>query len=234
MAAEALDHLPEDDPAALRSRRDLQRVHRAMGTRTILRRALRNMTVERREAPVRILELGAGDGSLMLGVAHARLPSWSQVELSLLDRQALVSDATLAGYRAAGWSARNEVVDVFAWASQPADASQRWDLIVANLFMHHFEPPELATLLGAIEARCTCFFACEPRRSRLALVGSHLVGLIGANAVTRNDAVLSVRAGFRDRDLSTLWPGGTADWTLHERAAGPFSHCFTALRREAD
>ena len=33
---ETLDHLSESDPRAMRSRRDLQRVHRVMGTRSIV------------------------------------------------------------------------------------------------------------------------------------------------------------------------------------------------------
>ena len=38
---ETLDHLDENDARAIRSRRDLQRVHRVMRTRSILLRALR-------------------------------------------------------------------------------------------------------------------------------------------------------------------------------------------------
>jgi hypothetical protein len=47
--------------------------------------------------------------------------------------------------------------------------------------------------------------------------------------VTRHDAVVSVRAGFADRELSALWPSGMT-WTLRERARGLFSHCFVASR----
>lgn len=72
VAAEVLDGLAADDPAAMRSRRDLRRVHRAMGTRSIAVRALKAMTVSwRKTPPRRVLELGAGDGTLMLGVARA-------------------------------------------------------------------------------------------------------------------------------------------------------------------
>ena len=36
-------------------------------------------------APLRVLEIGAGDGSLMLGIAQALAPAWPKVELTLLD-----------------------------------------------------------------------------------------------------------------------------------------------------
>ncbi|HEU4708590.1 MAG TPA: hypothetical protein VFS17_04690, partial [Methylophilaceae bacterium] len=76
------------------------------------------------------------------------------------------------------------------------------------------------------------FVACEPRRSWFALGGSRLVGLLGANDVTREDAVLSVKAGFRERELSSLWPHAGHSWELHECAAGLFSHCFIATRSD--
>jgi len=237
VAAETLDGLAEDDPAAMRSRRDLQRAHRVMGTRGIVVQALRTLTASRPAgAPLRILELGAGDGSLMLGVARALRGKGPAVELRLLDRQALVDSATVASYADAGWTATPQVVDVFDWAASddtppPGRGTPAgWDVIVANLFLHHFEGAPLASLLAAIASRTGRFFACEPRRARLALAGSHLIGAIGANAVTREDAVLSVHAGFRDKEISVLWPMREAGWTLNEYPAGLFSHCFSAER----
>ncbi|VWX61154.1 conserved hypothetical protein [Burkholderiales bacterium 8X] len=233
VTAEVLDHLPVDDPAAIRSRRDLRVIHRAMGTRSILRRAMRGIEAKRAEGQLRLLELGAGEGKLLLDRARGSKSDGRGAELTLLDRQAVVDDATLSAYAACGWKARARIVDVFAWAAEPVDPGQRWDLVVANLFMHHFEAPELRQLLAAIEARADCFVAIEPRRGRLALAASHLVVLLGANAVTREDAVLSVRAGFTGDELSRLWPGRRGDWRLTERSAWPFSHCFVAERREA-
>ncbi len=239
VTAETLDGLAENDPAAMRSRRDLQRIHWLMGTRGIMARALQRLLASRpAAAPLRLLELGAGDGSLMLGVARALGTQWPAVEITLLDRQDLVTRATLDSYARLGWTASPQVVDVFDWASTPLPAVQapgaHFDVIVANLFLHHFEGPELATLLAAIESRTPRFLACEPRRAGLALAGSHLVGAIGANAVTREDAVLSVHAGFRGKELSALWPGDPSFWTLEEMPAGVFSHCFLAQRSGYD
>jgi len=231
---ETLDGLAESDPSAMRSRRDLQRIHRVMGTRTIVAQALRKLAARQPPArPLRILELGAGDGSLMLGVARASGPKIAGVELTLLDRQRLVSQARLADYADAGWRAGSDVRDVFDWAAAPG----RWDIIVSNLFLHHFKGRQLHALLTAIESSSEGFFACEPRRGRLALAASHLVGAIGANAVTREDAVLSVHAGFRGTELSQGWPrpsGSGREWALDEYPAGLFSHCFCAMRRDSN
>ena len=238
--AEALDGLVEDDPVAMRSRRDLQRVHRFMGTRSIVLRALRGWSMPRGAAtPLRVLELGAGDGSLMLGVARALAPTWPRVELTLLDRQALITPAIIKQYAEAGWSAASRTVDVLDWVAGPTASlpisgrPEHWDVIIANLFLHHFEERQLAALLRAIAARSDHFFACEPRRARFALAGSHLIGTIGANAVTRQDAVLSVHAGFRDGELTSLWPTGNGSWNLQEHSAGLFSHRLLAERSRA-
>jgi hypothetical protein len=238
VAPETLDLLSEDDERAMRSRRDLRRVHAAMGTRPILRRTLRRLALARdRAVPLRVLELGAGDGTLMLGLARSMAHEWPAVELTLLDRQRLVVPSTLDGYAALGWMATPCTVDVLDWAAMPetalgpvtSRAHAPWDLIIANLFIHHFAGAALDTVLAAVAAQASRFVACEPRRSWLALAGSHLVLAIGANAVTREDAVLSVHAGFRDQELSQRWPAPVG-WRLEERGAGLFSHCFTATR----
>jgi hypothetical protein len=223
---ETLDHLAENDPRAMRSRADLRRINRIMGTRGIMLRALRKAV----PAPRRIIELGAGDGTLMLGLAAQLAAQWPAVHLTLLDRQNLVAPQTIAALRDLGWQVEILTVDVLAWLAQPV-THQRYDLVMANLFVHHFDHAHLAPMLAAIAARADALFVCEPRRAWLPLWGSRLVGLIGANAVTREDAVLSVRAGFAGNELSTLWPHEHRSWRLHEYAAGLFSHCFLAMRQ---
>lgn len=231
VSGEMLDTLAADDPHAMRSRTDLRRIHRVMGSCGIVRRALENMLAsQHRPSSLRVLELGAGDGTLMLEVARAFSSRWSPVRITLLDRQPLTSRSTIEGYAGVFWTAVPLTVDVFDWVHTPTalnpELAPHWDLIVANLFLHHFSDAQLAQLMDAISTRTTLFFACEPRRSQLALAGSHLVGLIGCNAITRVDAVLSVRAGFRNKELTHLWPNSSGNWNVTEYSAGLFSHCL--------
>lgn len=221
---ETLDALGAHDPAAQRSRRDLRRVHRAMGTLAIVLRALDRAVIG---APRSILELGAGDGSMLLRVAQQRAKNWPAVSVTLLDRQAVVGEQTLRDLRDLGWTPSVVTADVFDWLERPHAA--QWDIVIANLFVHHFSPPELERLLSGVAARTRVFVCCEPRRGAVPLLCSHVVGLLGAGAVTREDAVLSVHAGFRGRELSAAWPrdGG---WHLNEYPAWPFIHCFMASR----
>jgi hypothetical protein len=176
----------------------------------------------------------------MLGVARSLTPVWPKVELTLLDRQTLLDRAIVESYAEVGWTATAKVIDVLDWAASSSDkrssgdVHSRWDLIVANLFLHHFEGAQLKLLFGAIKASTDRFFACEPHRAWLALAGSHLLGAIGASAITREDAVLSVHAGFRDKELTTMWPAHGVEWRVQEYSAGLFSHCFRAERIEAN
>jgi SAM-dependent methyltransferase len=226
---ETLDHLAPDDPVAQRSRRDLRRVNAFMGARRILARALDRVTRENQRRALRIVELGCGDGRLMLDVARHRGERWPAATIDLLDRQPIVDAATVAAYADAGWRARPVAADVLDWADD-ADG-ERWDVVVANLFLHHFEGAALGCLLAGCARRADALAACEPRRSRLALGASHLIFFLGANAVTRNDGVLSVRAGFVANELAAAWPGAAGAWRLDEYDDGLFTHCFCAAWR---
>lgn len=244
VTAETLDQLSPNDPIAIRSRRDLMRVHSAMRTRSIVAQGWQSLVPpDFASKPLRILEIGAGDGTLLLGVARSLTPCWPRVQLTLLDRVDIVTPATLAAYAELGWAAHVLKADVLDWAALPekcvtdsgsANAWSRWDLVSTALFLHHFEDKQLDLLLARIELRSDRFFACEPKRSWQALVGSHLVGAIGANAVTREDAVLSVRAGFGANEITARWPQVGNTWCTQEFAAGLFSHCFSAQRTGAD
>jgi hypothetical protein len=225
LEAETLDHLGEDDPRAIRSRRDLRRINRIMGN-TVIVDSLLNGSLS--HPPLRMAELGAGDGSLLLWIARRRARSWPGVTVTLVDRQELLSAPMRAAFADLGWTVHVDALDVFAWLE--GKDHPRYDAIFANLFVHHFETEALTRLFHAIASITQCFVACEPRRSRIPLLASHLVGAVGANAVTRRDAVLSVRAGFRDRELSTCWPDN-GEWHTIERDARLFSHTFVAVRR---
>jgi SAM-dependent methyltransferase len=226
---EALDELDPEDPRAQRSRRDLQRVHRAMGSLAILRNSVSRLRLA--APPKSIVELGAGDGTLLLRLARALKPQWEGVALTLLDRQRVVDLKTLENYRKIGWRVQVVCEDALVWANEPA--TKRYDLCITTLFLHHFKDRDLHALLTGVAARSEAFIASEPRRDRLADLGSHLVGLLGTNAVTRADAIKSVAAGFTRDEISTAWPKGEDNWWIQEFRALPFSHCFLAARDRA-
>ena len=219
---EWLDTMPADDPRAIRTRSDLVRINWVMQHRWIIQNTLHRALT----APRRIVELGAGDGTLMLRLARTLAKYWDPVSVVLVDRQPAVSKKTVEAFNRLGWEVTTVTADVFDWLDRPE--AKTCDAMLANLFLHHFKPPELATLLALAAPRAQHFLACEPRRSRLALGLSHLVWLLGCGPVTYHDAVISVRAGFTSDELTTLWP--QSGWQLQERAIGPLTHFFYARR----
>ena len=175
----------------------------------------------------RVVELGAGDGSFLLKVARRLAPQVKRMSVVLVDRQNAVETQTCHEFAKFGWNVECVRADVFDWLwharTEPGTG------MVANLFLHHFDEEELKTLFRHISVQSNFFAACEPRRAPLALSASRLIGVIGCNSVSRHDAPISVRAGFRGHELSALWPEPNG-WQLDEHEAGLFSHCFLAQR----
>jgi len=224
---ELLDELPATDPRAVQSRKDLRRVNAWMGHGGIMAPALRS-TCNGRTAR-RIVELGAGDGSFLLGVARRLAASWQGSSAVLLDRLSIVPPETCRGFAALGWRTEILEAEALGWLEQPI--APTCDAMLANLFLHHFPEVQLAGLLRAAARHARVFIALEPRRSQRSLRFSRWLWLLGCNPVTRHDAPVSVRAGFAGQELSRLWPAGPG-WTLQECPAGWCSHLFVAQRRD--
>ena len=220
---ELLDELPADDRRAIHSRRDLQKINALMGHARAIARVLANTS------PKSIVELGAGDGTLLLKLAKRVAPRWKPLRVVLVDRQQLLSPHTQSEFAALSWDVEALSMDVFDWLDRPnAEPS---DVTIASLFLHHFENEDLRRLLCRAASQTRMFVACEPRRSNFALTAAGLLPLIGCNGLTRHDATISVRAGFANQELSVLWPRDDA-WHLTEHQEGWFSHCFIAQRMQ--
>jgi hypothetical protein len=222
---EWLDLLPAEDPRARRSRRDLKRINALMfQTRTMARLLFKHSGGKR---PRRIIELGGGDGTFMLALARKLAARWVGVRVTLVDQQDIVEERTRRAFSGLGWRLENVKADVFEFLRE----AEPVDIVTANLFLHHFNGEPLRHLLSSTARLTRLFAAAEPRRSAPSLVASRLLIAIGANDVTRHDAPASVRAGFRERELSALW-SDEGRWELHERLALPFTHAFAARRLE--
>src|SRR5690606_650917 len=164
-----------------------------------------------REPPAFLAALGCGDGRLVLALATKLAPRWPPLTLHLVDRQPAVSDATLAALAGLGWQPRVVRADAETWAREMPPAG----VVITNLFLHHLDEGQLERLFGWLAENAAVVAACEPRRSRLALSASRLLGLAGCGPVARNDAVAGVRSGFAGRDLGRLWPR-SREWRVHE------------------
>jgi hypothetical protein len=221
---EILDVLPPGDSRAIHSRRDLRLINRWMRNASHLWNAMRMLNPQ----PRTIVELGSGDGTLMLRIAALAANTWKEpVRLLLLDKEPVTTRDTLESFAKLGWTTEVVRANLHDWAETTSTNSI--DLIVANLFLHHFSDEELRLLFSRIAPRTRAFVACEPIRSRPALLATYCLWILGCNHVTRNDATISVRAGFRNHELSDLWPKPSS-FALAEGPAGYASHIFRASK----
>jgi hypothetical protein len=246
---ELLDELPPDDPYALGSRRDLVRLNAWMGHSRLMARTLepsgpgprttdhgtkRSAVSDQWSVALsssrRLVELGAGDGQFLLSVAQRLSSAWKGTTAFLVDRHSVVSPDTQQAFKALGWCLELIEADVFDWLNRPTVGF--CDVVLANLFLHHFAAAQLTRLMSGAAHLANTFVALEPHRATWPLTCSHFVWLIGCNRVTQNDAPVSVRAGFAGDELSRYWPED-GRWALEERRAGWCSHLFTA-RRNSD
>ena len=213
---ELLDELPATDPRAIHSRRDLRRINALMGNAgPIIRFVGDFLKLRKTKSPLVIAEIGGGDGNIVMQVA-SRI---AVREVLLVDREplepAVPADSKVTLVKA----------DIFEWLEK----APRVDVMIANLFLHHFTDAQLREMLRLCSERCHCFAASEPRRSAMAEWFSRRVGLIGCNEVTRHDAEISVRAGFNGAELSTLW-SAERQWRIREGRVGLVTHFFGAMR----
>lgn len=191
---EILDHLAADDAEALRSRRDLRRINFLMGNERWVLAAARGFPEAAEQG---IVEIGAGDG-MLCGKLARRFPQADVAAYDLAPRPAVL-EARVA------WQ-RGDLFEV------PAPA--RGGLLVANLFLHHFEGEALAALGRWMENFEVLVFN-EPDRCRT----PHVLGALmhpWINRVTRHDMHVSIRAGFAAGEMTGFLGLDKRRWRIRE------------------
>jgi len=205
---ELLDHLPSDDPEAQRSRRDLRRINQLMGNERWVCQAVGSFPAAAQHG---IVEIGAGDGNLCGRLARL-FPQSPVSAYDLAPRPAGLEPRVV-------WQRGN----LFAL---PAPATG--GVLVANLFVHHFEG-DLLTKLGRWLENFEVLILCEPDRS----LPPHLLGGLmhpWINRVTRHDMHVSIRAGFAAGEIACLLGLGADRWLIRETSTLRGARRVLALR----
>ena len=55
--------------------------------------------------------------------------------------------------------------EIFEWLEAPG--TERFDAVIANLFLHHFDNADLARLFAGLQRLAPLLVATEPRRGQL-------------------------------------------------------------------
>ncbi len=216
LTQEILDTLSQDDPRALRSRRDLRMINVVLGGgRWLLKQIDAQLSADSNIR--RVIECGAGDGVLTRKIADMLTARHPDISITAVDLQP----------HPRGWqehpNAQWHQGDLLT-----ADALfDNTTLIVANLMLHHFTEEQLQSL-GKTFARARCALISEPHRwrpwMRFALYP------LGLNDVTRHDMKVSIESGFTDTELAD-WLGFSApDWEVSSHSTFRGLHQVIARR----
>lgn len=209
---EILDSLADDDPVAIRSRRDLVLINGLMGN---YRWVARQIAKTSQDQVSEWVEVGAGDGQLATVLSDAEAAGRTITGMDLISRPGSWPDS---------WQWRQG--DIFEGLGE---GSVQHRGFVANLFLHHFELDDLRRLGRVIDRECSRLIVSEPARHRFFYVASHLFDPF-VNGVTRHDMRISIGAGFRKGELAFALGLGN-DWEIRESMTILGAYRLEAWRR---
>lgn len=210
---ELLETYPDDHPDAIIGREDLLLVNAVMGNHHWMERMLRRHFLPH----WKITEIGAGDGAL----------SRRFVQAGICDAHAL--HAFDLAQRPASWppEAAWTQGDLFL---QPLPDSE---VLIANLFLHHFTDEQLRVLGSRISPRTRLILAAEPERRWIhSVMGRFFCWLAELHPITQFDMQVSIRAGFRGDELARSLGLDAQVWSWECRATLLGGYRLIAVRRD--
>lgn len=153
------------------------------------------------DAPLRILDVGFGQGDMLRRIGTAARRRGQQVELVGVD----LNPNSVAAARAATPAAMP-----IAYASGDyADLPGPWDIVISSLVAHHMSDRERRDFLRFMDGNTRRgWFVNDLHRARIAFAGYPLLAaLLGVDPIVRRDGQLSVARSFRASD----WRAALAD-----------------------
>jgi 2-polyprenyl-3-methyl-5-hydroxy-6-metoxy-1,4-benzoquinol methylase len=162
---------------------------------------------------VTILDVGAGSGAMA-----CRLASWAEkrrlsIRVTCIE---LVDDiVSIARERTRAFP--NIAVERRDF-NELAERGERFDYVIASLFLHHTPPKEAAPVLRRFSALARRgIVISDLLRSRASLAAVTAASYVFGNRVVRNDGPLSVRRSFRVSELDDLAREAGLDFTRARR-----------------
>jgi SAM-dependent methyltransferase len=203
------------DEEALRSLADLRFVNRWLSNRGRLASVVRPY-LEASERP-RILDVGCGS---------ADMPAYLLREAPK-PTVAVGVDIKLLHLRAAPREVRCVRADVRALPFPP----RAFDVVLASLFLHHFDAPEVAAVLRGLFALARrALVINDLRRARVPYVfGKAVFPLIFQSPVSVADGLVSIRRGFSAEELAAAF----AQAQIPVRIRRTFPYRFLAVAERA-
>jgi len=212
------------DPAVYaRVLKDLAQVN----TLTMARRPTLNFlnrVADRNSGPLRILDVGFGDGDMLRRIAQWAKARRQAVELVGIDLNPR-SAATASAHTSASLPIRYRTGDYADLAAEP------WDVILSSLVAHHMTHDQLVAFLRFMDGHALRgWFINDLHRHGFAYAGYPLLARIaGWHRIVREDGTLSIARSYRPQE----WPPILAQAGVHKARVFrtfPFRLCVEAIR----
>lgn len=202
-AQEFLDRSDCDPELAAASYRFMEMVNGWFGGTRVVRRFLHAETTGRYDAaPLRVLDIGSGSCDIPLALSRWARLSGIPLHFTCLEMADHAMDIARGQLAKAGDPAvRLLQEDVFS--HHPLEP---YDCAVASMCFHHFSNEHILALLQRLRGFVRgSVLINDLRRSRLAdLAARLLLTGTGMSDGVRHDALLSIRRGFKIRELRAL------------------------------
>jgi len=200
---ELIDRADCEPELAAASYRFMERVNRHFGGIRIVRRFLTAETARRRAGmPFRMLDIGSGSCDIPL-----RMSRWARangIRLHITCLEAAENAFEIARRRLE--QAAEQGVHLLRQDAFDHLPDEPYDCAVASMCFHHFSDERILDLVHRLRPFVRgSLLINDLRRSFLAACGAGLLlGMCGAPAGVRHDALLSVRRGFNVIELGRL------------------------------
>ena len=212
--SELLDEgVPDDE--ALRSLADIRFVNRWLGNRRRLAAVVRPY-LQASDRP-RLLDVGCGSADIPAHLLRSAPPATVAVGV----------DIKLLHLQAAPPEVRTVRADVRALPFPP----QAFDVVLASLFLHHFDAAEVASVLRGLFALARrALVVNDLRRARVPYVfGRATFPLLFRSRVSVEDGLLSIRRAFTADELAAAFAEAQLPVHIHRH----FPYRFLAVAERA-
>ena len=173
------------------SLKDLARIHRWFGGRSITEALVREVAERTGRNELALLDVASGSGELPCAVRDRLKRRNISLDLTLLDRAA--SHLRGVGNAVTG----NALAMPFA--------DRAFDVVTSSLFVHHLEPPEIVRFADeCLRVGRIATIVNDLRRNYLHLAATYAGFILYRSRMTRHDAPASVRRAYTVPELREI------------------------------
>lgn len=199
---EIMDNFTLQGPEMKNLLTDLQRVNKWLGGNAITVQGVKSLLANtNKKQPIRILDIGCGDGEMLRQCACFGVSEGYQLQLIGIDANAFILEE--AQQRSKEYENITFLqMDVFSEALSEIT----FDIGLCTLFLHHFSGSDIEIMLQKLQSKATLGLVVNDlQRNRLAFWLFALFSRIFLKTkIARYDGLVSVASGFRKKELIKL------------------------------